>query len=228
MNQKKSEIILVLDRSGSMASIKTDMEGGLKSFIEKQRLDPGECLVSLFQFDTVYEPVFQTIPVKDVKDIVLVPRGGTALHDAVGNTINTVGNRLKNTLEADRPGLVVFVVITDGEENSSREFDGAKIKEMVKHQTDKYQWQFIFLGANQDAVLSGSSIGMKAGSSLSYAANSKGVAASLSTVSSYVTMSKMAVFDGNGVKDIAFDENDRTAAMGGNSNTTSVPPAANP
>ncbi len=214
MNQQKSEIILVLDRSGSMESIKTDMEGGLKSFIEKQKLDQGECLVSLYQFDTIYEKVFEAVNVKEVKDIVLTPRGGTALNDAIGLTINAVGNRLKNTLENDRPGLVVFVVITDGEENSSHEFSGDKVKEMVKHQTEKYQWQFVFLGANQDAVLAGGALGISTSNSMSYGANMRGVSNMYNSLSANISLSKSAVFTSGVVKDVSFDEADRVAAMG--------------
>lgn len=184
MKAGKSEVIIILDRSGSMSSIKADMEGGLKAFVDKQAKEPGECLVSLYQFDTDYEAVFEALDVKAVGPITLVPRGSTALRDAIGKTIAAVGERLSKTPESERPSLVIVVVLTDGEENASKEYTQPRIAEMVKHQQEAYSWQFRFLGANQDAVLAAANHGIMRGSSLTYAATSGGVAATMSILSS--------------------------------------------
>lgn len=181
MKKGKSEIILILDRSGSMEDIKTDMEGGIKTYIEEQKKLSGECYVSLYQFDTDYDPVFEYTDIKYVKPISLIPRGGTALLDAIGKTINSVGERLAKTPENDRPEVVIISIITDGEENSSKEWNLVKIKELIKHQTDKYNWKFIFLGADQDAIQSGTSMGFARGSSMSFTKSSAGVGATFKT-----------------------------------------------
>lgn len=161
MNQDHTEIIIVLDRSGSMSRIKTDMEGGLNQFFEDQKKLPGKCTVTLAQFDDSYEVVYEGRDIKEVPEAKLVPRGNTALLDAVGRTISAVGERLAKMDEADRPGRVLFLIVTDGEENSSREYKSVdKIKQMIQHQTDKYSWCFVFLGANQDAFQSGGRIGI--------------------------------------------------------------------
>jgi uncharacterized protein YegL len=184
MNKDKTEVVFVLDRSGSMSSIKKDVEGGLKSFIEKQKKEPGQCSVSLFQFDTEYESVFENKDIKTLTEITVVPRGGTALFDAIGKTINSVGERLSKISEEYRPGLVIVNVITDGEENSSKEFKQEVIKEMVRHQTEKYNWQFIFLGANQDAIFNGNKYGFSTTRSLSYSTSSAGIGNTFSILSS--------------------------------------------
>lgn len=167
------EIIVVLDRSGSMASIKEDMEGGFNTFIDEQRKLPGTATVTLAQFDDEYDIVYQARPLADVPKLQLIPRGWTALLDAVGRTIASVGERLEKTPEGDRPERVLFVVITDGEENRSKEFTNEKVREMVKHQTEKYSWQFVYIGANQDAFASAGAMGIA--QAVNYAASAAGV-----------------------------------------------------
>jgi len=160
MRQDLTDITMVIDRSGSMQSIRTDAEGGINSFIEQQKLEPGEALLTLVQFDTEYEFVHSGTLIKQVSAFALVPRGSTALLDAVGRAINETGARLAAMSEADRPALVVFVIVTDGQENSSREFTRDKIREMIEHQQSVYKWQFTFLAANQDAFAEGASMGI--------------------------------------------------------------------
>ncbi len=160
MRQELTDITVVLDRSGSMHSCQSDAEGGLNRFIDDQKKQPGEANFTLVQFDTEYEFVHRGIPIKSVPHCSLVPRGNTALLDAVGRAIVETGERLAKLPEADRPGLVVFVVITDGEENSSKEFSLTRIKEMIQHQQDVYKWQFIYLGANQDAFAEAGAMGI--------------------------------------------------------------------
>lgn len=155
-----SDVTVVLDRSGSMETCRTDAEGGVNTFIEEQKTHPGECAFSLVEFDTEYNFVHKAKPVAEVGRYTLVPRGNTALLDAVGRAINETGERLAALKEEDRPSLVVFVIVTDGKENASKEFNRAQIKEMIERQQRDYNWQFTFLGANQDAFAEAGSLGI--------------------------------------------------------------------
>jgi hypothetical protein len=134
----------------------------VNSFIAKQAEQPGDALLTLVQFDTEYEFLHKGVPISRVPKYELVPRGMTALLDAVGRAINETGERLSKTPEEQRPGLVIFVVMTDGQENSSKEFSKDRIKEMVEHQQNVYKWQFTFLGANQDAFAEAGGMGFDA------------------------------------------------------------------
>lgn len=160
MRTDLTDITMVVDRSGSMQGIREDAEGGINAFIDAQKQEEGETLLTLVQFDTEYEFVHNGTPVADVGAYQLKPRGSTALLDAVGRAINETGRRLADMNEAVRPGLVVFVIVTDGQENSSREFSRAKIREMIQHQQTVYNWQFSFLAANQDAFAEGAAMGI--------------------------------------------------------------------
>ena len=162
MRKDLTDITMVVDRSGSMASIKSDAEGGINTFVDQQKQEPGEALLTLVQFDTLYEFVHSGTPIKQVPPYQLQPRGSTALLDAVGRAINETGNRLAAMDETQRPGLVVFVIVTDGQENSSREFNRAQIRQMIEHQQTAFRWQFTFLAANQDAFAEGASLGIAA------------------------------------------------------------------
>jgi uncharacterized protein YegL len=160
MRQDLTDITLVVDRSGSMQARRKDAQGGINAFIEGQAREPGEALLSLVQFDTEYEVVHSGVPMDAVPEYDLVPRGATALLDAVGRAINETGKRLADMDEAERPGLVIFVITTDGLENSSKEFTKARVKQMIEHQQEKYSWQFTFLGANQDAFAEAGGLGI--------------------------------------------------------------------
>lgn len=160
MRKDLTDITIVVDRSGSMQACKNDAEGGINQFIEDQKKQTGHATLTLVQFDTVYDFVHTAKPIQDVPPYTLTPRGGTALLDAVGRAIVEAGERIGKMPEADRPGLVCFVIVTDGEENSSKEFTKDQIKEKITHQTDVYKWQFTFLGANVDAFAMGSSLGV--------------------------------------------------------------------
>lgn len=163
MDDSLTEIIAIVDRSGSMEAIREEAITGFNYFLkEQQRSEDGRCLLTYCQFDTEYEITHSGIPIKEMKPLdftTFQPRGCTALHDAVGRTIMEVGNRLEKTPEAKRPGNVIVVILTDGLENSSREFKLDKIKEMVKHQADVYDWSFVFLGQNIDAFAAGRQMG---------------------------------------------------------------------
>lgn len=184
MRSDLADVTLVVDRSGSMEAIKTDAEGGINSFIAQQAKEPGEALLTLVQFDTEYEFVHKGVPISQVPRYKLIPRGSTALLDAMGRAINETGARLAGMKEEDRPGLVIFVVVTDGEENSSVEFTRAKIKEMVEHQQNVYTWHFNFLAANQDAFTEAEGLGVLAQGAANWTAAKAGMV--YSTISSKV------------------------------------------
>jgi uncharacterized protein YegL len=162
MRTDLADITLVIDRSGSMQGIRSDAEGGVNAFIEKQTREPGEALLTLVQFDTEYEFVHRGIPVQQVPRYELSPRGQTALLDAIGRAINETGQRLAAMNEQDRPGVVIFVVMTDGRENASHEFTKSEVKQMIELQQAKYNWHFTFLGADQDAFAEAGGLGIDA------------------------------------------------------------------
>lgn len=168
MRNDLTDITLVVDRSGSMQSIRDDAEGGVNAFIEGQAKESGEALLTLVQFDTEYEFLHKGVPVSQAVGYKLVPRGSTALLDAVGRAMNETGQRLALMAEQDRPGLVVFVVMTDGEENSSKEFSKADIKKMIQLQQERYGWHFTFLGADQDVFAEAREMGMANSSAASF------------------------------------------------------------
>lgn len=208
MKKGLSDITIVLDCSGSMSTIKKDVEGGFKSFLEKQKQQPGECRVSLTQFDTEIEQVYSGRDLKEISEITVQPRGGTALLDAIGKAVNETGARLAALAESERPETVIVLVITDGEENSSKEFTQAKVAEMVKHQTDKYNWKFVFLGANMDAVFTGTTYGASAGLSMTYAPTANGIANTFSVLGSGVSCLRSSAY-----ASYTFSEAERAASL---------------
>lgn len=211
-----TDIIVVLDRSGSMSSIKNDTIGGFNQFLKDQQDLPGEATLSLYQFDHEYDVVFEGVKIKDVQplnDKTFVPRGNTRLLDSMARTIISTGERLDTLSEEEKPGKVMVVIITDGEENSSVEYhrhrDGReRIAEMVKHQEATYKWEFVYLGANQDAIAVGTSMGIKAGSSITYGATGVGTKAAFASLSKSTEKYRgVAGFAGAD----AFDQDDRDA-----------------
>jgi uncharacterized protein YegL len=158
-----TEIIVVLDRSGSMQSMRKDAVGGFNAFLEQQQKLPGEANVTIALFDHEYELLENGTPIAQVKplnDTTYVPRGSTALLDAVGRTINDIDARIKKASKAQRPSKTIMVVITDGQENASREFHGSKISEMIKDQREKNKWEVIFIGADESAMRDARAIGV--------------------------------------------------------------------
>ena len=185
MRENLTEIVFILDRSGSMARIADDTIGGFNSFIESQKKEPGDALLTTVLFDDRYEILHNGVNLKDVTPMTdrdYWARGLTSLYDAVGRTIDNVGVRLSGTPEEERPSKVIVVITTDGYENSSRAYTKDRVKEMIKHQTEKYNWQFLFLGANIDSAEQAESIGISSLNSANYVATSKGVESLYSAV----------------------------------------------
>jgi len=175
VNTEYTDITLLLDRSGSMSAIKTDMDGAMKEFIDEQRKVDKPCTINAYQFDAVCETIYEGMDIQKVDAPKIIPRDFTALYDAIGQTIKRIGTRLAAMREEDRPGRVLFVIITDGYENASREFSHSQIVDMITHQRDIYSWNFVFIGANIDSYAIGTSLGIKRANVLNYTANSTGV-----------------------------------------------------
>jgi hypothetical protein len=163
-----THIYFLLDRSGSMQSIKSDIEGGFTAFVDEQRAATGECRATLAQFDDVYELVYADRPIADVPPLDLQPRNMTALHDAMGKLITEAGQKLAALKEGDRPGTVIVAIMTDGLENSSKEWTGAAIKALVTQQSNVFGWTFMYMGADQDAIEVGESLGIARDHAMTY------------------------------------------------------------
>jgi len=164
-----TDVTLIVDRSGSMSTCRDEAQNGINQFIEDQKEQDGECVFSLVQFDTEYDFVHKGVPIGDVGKFELIPRGMTALLDAVGRSINETKERIDSLAKKKQPALVVFVIVTDGHENSSHEFNKSQIKDLIQQQQDKHKWQFTFLGANQDAFAEGAAMGISGDAVANYA-----------------------------------------------------------
>lgn len=182
-----ASINVIIDQSGSMAGLTKDTIGSFNKFLAEQKDVPGEAAFTLCTFDSTHRLVHDFIKLgtaPDLNDKTYRPSGNTALLDAMGSTINHVGAKLAAMPEDERPSRVIFLVITDGEENASREFKKEQIKAMVEHQRDTYKWEFVFIGANIDAISAGTSYGFSAQNSVSYNATKGGTGQLYSSVSS--------------------------------------------
>ncbi|MGU3435072.1 VWA domain-containing protein [Actinomycetes bacterium M1A6_2h] len=206
-----SLVAAVLDRSGSMHSIADDTRGGFDSFIASERGQDGRTVVTLAQFDDEYELVYENRPIDEVPALVLEPRGSTALYDAIGRLISDVGARLASQDEDKRPGSVTVLVMTDGQENSSREWSHSAVKSLIEQQESQYNWDFVFLGANMDAVETGRRLGFKEDKSMTYATTSVGVSAAFSAVADYQGRKRMSPVHASVA---GFSDDDRRRAGG--------------
>lgn len=170
MKNNYTKLVFLLDRSGSMQTCKSDTDGGFNSFIEEQRKNKvGKLDVSLYQFDDVWETVYSNLDIDLVPKLDLQPRNMTALLDAICKTIDKVGKELADTPESERPAKVIFIILTDGGENSSKEFNIENVKQRITLQQNTYNWSFVFLGANIDTWSVGNSFGIATASTCSYA-----------------------------------------------------------
>ena len=177
MKKGLTEIIYVLDRSGSMGHLTGDTIGAYNAYLTEQKAYKGETRITTVLFDDEYELLFDGAAVDDAYlDIEkYFVRGMTALYDALGKTILDVGNRLSHTPESERPEKVIMVITTDGYENASKEFTQHQVKNMIEHQTKKYNWQFLFFGANIDSAQTASSIGVSKKKAFNFVPSAAGV-----------------------------------------------------
>jgi hypothetical protein len=186
MKKGLTEIIFVLDKSGSMSNFTEDTIGGFNSFIDDQRGKEGEANISLFLFNQEYKNVFKRVPINMVSHIgkeTYSPSGTTALLDAVGFAIDEMGRVYASLNENERPENVIFCITTDGLENSSKEFNKKNIADKIKHQENNYGWNFVFFGANIDSFAEAGSIGVSSQATSNYDFTSKGTTALYSAMS---------------------------------------------
>ena len=179
MNNNLTELVFVLDRSGSMGGLEKDTIGGYNSFVAKQQEECGDANLTTVLFDGQYELLHDRVDIKNVSQLTdkeYFARGTTALLDAVGKTIVDIGNKLESTKESERPSKVLFVITTDGHENASKEYSATLVKQMIERQTNVYNWEFLFLGANIDAVGAARDLGIRENCAVDFCCDSAGVA----------------------------------------------------
>lgn len=203
-NTDRTLIGILVDRSGSMTEMRRDMELGIAELLDAQRLQPGSCDVTLAQFDTHYETVYPPTPVDRAPHYTLIPRWGTALLDGVGRFVTQTGATLARRAEQDRPGRVLIVIATDGEENSSRHWSTQRVRDLIVQQRDVYRWEFVFLGANIDSFSVAESFGIPRNSTIDFADPIN----TMNSVSNYATSYRLTGAAG------AFTDVDRSNAMG--------------
>jgi len=185
-----TSINVIIDASGSMSHLTHDTIGNFNTFLQEQKAFPGEAVFTLCTFNTDYHLVHDFVKIAGVPSLdakTYVPQGGTALLDAMGSTIDSVGKKLAALPEEERPSKVIFLIITDGHENSSRRFDAAQVKSMVEHQKDTYSWEFVFMGANIDAISAGTNLGISMQNTLNYVPSAAGTENLYKSISSNVS-----------------------------------------
>ena len=186
MKLNYTDITIILDRSGSMNSIADATIAGFNEFVDEQALLPGEVKLSLIQFNTGREVTFTAAPVREVPHLHAGnyrPSGGTALLDAVALTIDATGQRLASLVEDDRPSKVIVAILTDGLENQSWQFNYSQVRERIGRQKEVYQWDFVFLGAKQDAIAEAAKLSIGADNALTFGASAKGAKAAFKALS---------------------------------------------
>ena len=179
MKKNLTEIVFILDRSGSMAGLESDTIGGFNAMIQKQKGEDGEAYVSTVLFDNHTEVIHDRVDIQQLQPMTrkdYYVRGCTALLDAVGKSIRHIGNVHKYAREEDRPEKTIFVITTDGMENASREYTYERVRKMIEHEKEKYGWEFLFLGANIDATKEAARFGIREDRAANYHADKKGTA----------------------------------------------------
>lgn len=195
MRKGLTEVVFILDRSGSMRGLEADTIGGFNSLIEKQRGEEGEALISTVLFDDRTDVIYDRIPVDKVEpmtDKQYYVRGCTALLDAIGSSIHHIGNVHKYARDEDRPEKTLFIITTDGMENASRQYDYGTVKKMVERQKDKYGWEFLFLGANIDAIEVAGRFGIGADRAVNYENDDEGTALNYRVLSKSISAVRRA------------------------------------
>lgn len=236
MRSGYTHIAVVLDESGSMASLKRATIESLNKFVEEQRQVEGEATLTLIKFNDVVQPIchFQNLnsPLVTLTEDNYQPNKTTALYDAEGWTIEYTGKRLAEMLEDERPEKVIVVIVTDGLENASTDFSREQIEALIKHQEETYKWQFVFLASNQSATMSAQSMGMHTNSAMTYAPTPQGVGMAYAALSAELTKSRRS---GPGGQSISFSTEDRLLqkSLGAhdddlNSGGFNAPPVATP
>lgn len=210
MKKNKSEIVFVLDESNSMNHLRESTVSNFNQFIKQQKEVKGECLVTVVPFASIVkDPIVNGISLSSYNGLTNTnykPEGSTALYDAICKTVDDVGRRLSYTLESERPEKVIVVILTDGEENNSKSFKLEDVKSRIKTQQDVYKWDFVFLGANQDAVLTAQNMEIKTSAALTFSANHKNMSNSYASLSNYCS----------GLRSVglaAFSDMDRVSAI---------------
>lgn len=206
-DRNKTELAFIVDRSGSMASIREAMIVGFNAFCADQQKLPGQCTVSLYQFDNEYDVVYEERPL-DAATMQLEPRGYTALYDAVGRSIRLIGERLARKPEHERPASVVVVIITDGHENASKEMSYEHVAVTMKEHETKYNWRFAFMGSK--GLADAQRMGIATQSMGAYVASASGVRSMYRNIGQAITSYRSDVADGddNAVLDISGTDND--------------------
>ena len=190
MRKGLTEIVFILDRSGSMSGLEADTIGGYNSLIEKQKKEEGEAYISTVLFDDTCEVLHDRVGIDKINpmtDKEYFVRGCTALLDAIGGAIHHIGNVHKYAREEDRPEKTLFIITTDGQENSSRRYSYEKVKHMVERQKEKFGWEFLFLGANIDAIAEAGRFGIKADRAVNYHCDREGTAVNYESLSRAVS-----------------------------------------
>lgn len=204
MKKGLTELVFILDRSGSMAGMESDTIGGFNANIEKQKKEPGEALVSTVLFDDQMEVLHDRVALENIQPLTdkeYYARGGTALVDALGSAIHHIGNVHKYARDEDRPEKTIFIITTDGYENCSRRYKIEQVRQMVERQKSKYGWEFIFLGANIDAVETARNYGIDASRASNYVCDEGGVEVMYRAQSRIVSNLRMCARD----SDVKFD-----------------------
>ena len=209
MNTNLTELVFIIDRSGSMGGLESDTIGGFNSMLTKQQAGEGECHITTVLFDNNYELLHDRIDIKAVSPITdkeYFVGGSTALLDAIGKTIQKIGNAQKHTADDYRAEKVMFVIITDGEENASREYSADKVKAQIERQKTEYDWEFIFLGANIDAVQTAGRFVIAPDRAVDYLADGEGTELNFKIMSAAVTTFREAgAVDGDCFEEIRKD-----------------------
>ena len=200
MKKNLTELVFILDRSGSMAGLEKDTIGGFNAMIDKQRREDGEAYISTILFDNLSEVIHDRVSLRNIPKLTekeYYVRGCTALLDAVGGAIHHIGNVHKYAREEDRPEKTLFVITTDGMENASREYSYERVRQMIERQKEKYGWEFLFLGANIDAAREAARFGISADRSANYHADRLGTAVIYEAVNEAVCCARAARPMGN-------------------------------
>lgn len=190
MRENLTEIVFILDRSGSMSGLESDTIGGFNSMIAKQQKEEGEAIVSTILFDDETDVIHDRVAIGEVKKLTeedYYVRGCTALLDAVGGAIHHIGNVHKYAREEDRPAKTLFVITTDGLENASRYYSFKDVKKLIKRQQEKYNWEFLFLGANIDAIEVAGNMGISRDRAANYNCDEVGTALNYQVLEAAVT-----------------------------------------